>query len=119
MQAQIPATGVINLVHNPKTLFVYASTNGSALLDGNLTDVYLNVASTQPVIITNAERVRPPVPLAHPFLLLCDVWLPSGTHYIYANTWIVHVTFCHQVVVRPHTRPPSWQCKLCCTLLTD
>lgn len=64
MQAQIPATGVINLVHNPKTLFVYASTNGSALLDGNLTDVYLNVASSQPVIITNAQRVRPTVPLA-------------------------------------------------------
>mmetsp|Transcript_731 Transcript_731/g.2184 ORF Transcript_731/g.2184 Transcript_731/m.2184 type:complete len:429 (-) Transcript_731:4529-5815(-) len=56
-QAQIPATGVINLVHNPKTLFVYASTNGSALLDGNLTDVYLNVASSQPVIITNAQRL--------------------------------------------------------------
>lgn len=58
LQAQIPATGVVTLVHNPKTLFVYASTNGSALLDGDLADVYLNVASSQPVVVTNAERVR-------------------------------------------------------------
>lgn len=56
-QAQIPATGVINLKHNPSTLLVYASTNGSALIDGNLTDVYVNYASSQPVIITNAERL--------------------------------------------------------------
>lgn len=56
-QAQIPATGVVTLVHNPKTLFVYASTNGSALLDGDLADVYLNVASSQPVVVTNAERL--------------------------------------------------------------
>ncbi len=73
MQAQIPATGVINLVHNPKMLFVYASTNGSALLDGNLTDIYLNVASTQPVIVTNAERVR-----ARQLACRCLPYIPSN-----------------------------------------
>lgn len=56
-QAQIPGTGVVNLVHNPTTLLVYASTNGSALLDGKLRNVRINYASTQPVIVTNAEQL--------------------------------------------------------------
>ncbi len=58
MQAQIAATGVVTLVHNLKNLLVYASTNGSATLDGKLGNVKLNYASTQPVILTNAQTVR-------------------------------------------------------------
>lgn len=75
MQAQIPATGVINMVHNPSTLLVYASTNGSAFIDGNLTDVFVNHASGQPVIVTNAQRVHKPLP---PF---------SHMHAIFTNTY--------------------------------
>jgi hypothetical protein len=56
-QAQIQATGVVVLNHNLDNLIVYASTNGSAVLDGKLSNVYLNYASTQPVILTNAQSL--------------------------------------------------------------
>lgn len=56
-QAQIAATGVVTLTHNLNNLVMYASTNASAVLDGKLNNVYLNYASTQPVILTNAQTV--------------------------------------------------------------
>jgi hypothetical protein len=56
-QAQIAATGVVTLVHNLDNLLVYASTNGSANLDGKLGNVNINYASTQPVVLTNAKTL--------------------------------------------------------------
>lgn len=44
-------------MHNLKNLLVYASTNGSATLDGKLGNVNINYASTQPIILTNAQTV--------------------------------------------------------------